>query len=141
MISIVPMEYLPFVWDDAEAHLRRFEKYSSGDYDVEEIWNEIQKGHQQLWIYVNDESEMIGAWTTRVFETPSKKLVEVFAVGGSNILTRENTREVMSMVEEFGKKNGCSVVQISGRRGWKKVLAPLGYEEKSIVIEKEIGHG
>ena len=140
MITSVPNEYLSMVWDSAGPLLEKIEEHSSENYTAKEIFNAILRGEQQLWIYIENKDEMIGAWTTRVFEVPGKRIVEICSIGG-NGMNRDRVEEVLVSMENFGKNHGCSMAQITGRRGWKRVLSPFGYEERSVVLEKEIDHG
>lgn len=39
-------------------------------------------------------------------------------------------------VEAIGRSLGCSEILIEGRKGWERVLKPLGYEPWSITVRK-----
>lgn len=39
-------------------------------------------------------------------------------------------------VEAIGRSLGCSEILIEGRKGWERVLKPLGYEPWSVTVRK-----
>lgn len=41
-------------------------------------------------------------------------------------------------IEAFGRLIGCSEMLVEGRRGWEKVLKPLGYEFFSVTMRKAL---
>ena len=43
-----------------------------------------------------------------------------------------------SSFETYAKELGCKVISLSGRRGWKKGLSDLGFQEAHVTLAKEI---
>jgi hypothetical protein len=46
-------------------------------------------------------------------------------------------RELIEMAPKlmaWGKKMGCTDATIEGRLGWERVLAPLGFEKKAVLL-------
>lgn len=41
-------------------------------------------------------------------------------------------------LEYTAKGNQCTIIQCEGRRGWKKILEPLGYIEDSVLFIREV---
>lgn len=38
-------------------------------------------------------------------------------------------------VSDWARANGCGRVTIAGRKGWERVMAPLGYRTKTLLVK------
>lgn len=62
------------------------------------------------------------------------KLMHWFLVGGD----KDEIKSMESPMIEFARANGCGGVSNAGREGWKRELAPMGYEYSCTVLFKRI---
>jgi hypothetical protein len=136
VITSVPKHYFHVVWDEAKEHLLRFERMTGGKYDVDDLGKMILEEKQQLWIVADNGNEIVGAVVTQVFDTPNKKIMEIFACAGNGM--DEYLYEIMKELEEFARLNYCDLIRVEGRKGWSKVLKPYGFEETSIIVERRL---
>lgn len=61
---------------------------------------------------------------TQCVEESNGRCLHVWLAGG-------DLRDILKLkpgVEAWGRAQGCSHVTLSGRKGWRRVLAPLGFE-------------
>jgi len=89
-------------------------------------------GKSLLWISWTG-CTIVGAVITELWQTPSKKVCGVIAVGGRGL---DNCRSGLKRIEEFAKDEGCDVVRFCGRKAWARVLPD--YKQPWITLEKNI---
>ena len=53
----------------------------------------------------------------------------------------EITGELTTQAEAWARDNGCTAAVVESREGWKRALAPLGYEPHQLVLRKEFRDG
>ncbi|MGO4831302.1 hypothetical protein AB4144_03235 [Rhizobiaceae sp. 2RAB30] len=115
-----------------ERYCRRFATYET----VSNIIKECAGGGRQLWI-VTDE-------TGRVVLTPITEIVTIDATGKKQLLLAEvggeRLRECMPLLKEIeewaAREHGVTESQLVGRKGWKRLLEPLGYAEAAVIWRK-----
>lgn len=101
--------------------------YSGGTHDWYDIVHGVMGGTLQLWPAPN------GALVTEVLTYPRKRVVNVFLGGG-------DMGELTAMHEkiiEWAKGQGCTAARLSGRDGWRRAFAPLGWTPLYQTLEKE----
>lgn len=145
MFSIVPEEYLELIEEEIEPLLERAAGRTNGFYSIYDLIGFIYGKSHQLWIVADDDSKRILAiLMTTIRESLKKRILDLqFAasVEDSGSLLKD-FREVMNdELDNFAVINNCDAIQIEGRRGWKKVMEPVGYKEVAVVLEKEVTHG
>ncbi len=115
-----------------ERYYRRFATYET----VSNTIIECAEGGRQLWI-VTDE-------TGRVVLTPITEIVTTDATGKKQLLLAEvggeRLRECMPLLKEIeewaAREHGVTESQLVGRKGWKRLLEPLGYAEAAVIWRK-----
>jgi hypothetical protein len=103
-------------------------EYSGGTHTTTDIAHAVLKGTMQLWPGER------GCAVTEIVVYPSKKVLHVFLAAGE----MDQIVDMQESAEEWGKAQGCTAMTIAGRKGWSRVLANHGYEEKFVTLAKEI---
>ena len=75
-----------------------------------------------------------GCIVTEIVVYPRVKAINIFLAGGE----LDQILDMDADVKAWAKDQGCTVAQMSGRLGWKKPLAPLGWELQHANFQKEI---
>ena len=88
----------------------------------------VISGKMQLWAAEK------GCIVTEIIVYPNKKVLHFFLGGGK----LEQITDMESDIMKWAKSQGCNEMSVAGRRGWKKALKNLGWEEKIIILHKEI---
>lgn len=115
-----------------ERYCRRFATYET----VSNIVRECAEGRRQLWL-VTDEAG-------RVILTPITEIVTIDATGKKQLLLAEvggeRLRECMPLLKEIeewaAREHGVTESQLVGRKGWKRLLEPLGYAKAAVIWRK-----
>ncbi|BCH22470.1 hypothetical protein [Mesorhizobium sp. L-8-3] len=124
------------LWPDViaclERYCRRFGTYET----VSNIVRECAQGRRQLWLVFDEAGQVI--------LTPITEIVTIDATGKKQLLLAEvggrRLRECMPLLKEIeewaAREHGTTECQLVGRKGWKKLLEPLGYAEAAVIWRK-----
>jgi len=93
-----------------------------------DVAEKVISGHLQLWPAEK------GCVVTEIIVYPNKKVLHFFLAGGE----LEQITDMQDDIIEWAKAQGCQEMSLSGRLGWKKALKNLGWEQKSVILQREI---
>ena len=101
----------------------------SGDRaDIEEVLYDLERGHAQQWNTLNSTA------ITQIVDYKTYRSLNIWLAGGD----LDEILDMLPDAEEFAKDHGCSLIEITGRRGWKRALRPFGFKEEAVVLTKEL---
>lgn len=109
-------------------------KHSHGERTLAQTISDIEDGIAQLWVYIEDNQHLCTV-VTRVVQYPNKLGCVIEYAGGESIL---KVIDDIKTIEDWAKERGCTDLRILGRKGWSKVLANKGYENRYTIIGKEL---
>ena len=90
----------------------------------------VVAGDGKLW--ATDKAAMV----TRVCLYPGgAKVVRSLATAGD---LKEILETLTPQIEAWAKENGCTHSLVEGRDGWRKALAPFGYQHHQTILIKEL---
>ena len=123
---------LDHVWPHVVPHVSRFCETPQLT-TPERIRSDIESGIKQLWAASSDGS-VVGVLVTEVYESGRGNVCCIWAACGS-VGTAE-LRPVFAHVETWAREIGCTVLEVRGRRGWKRVLPD--FIETGVLLEKDL---
>ena len=85
-------------------------------------------------IGVFDGDEIKGAMTVSFSNLPNDRVAFITAIGGRNITSRDTFEQFKAILKTFGATKVQGSVRQSVARLWRK----LGFQERSIIVEKKI---
>ena len=131
-VSRVYTKDIETMWPFIEGYMKKAAKYTYGRFEAEDIKEGLLKNPQQLWVAFNDK-KIYGAVVTEVTKYPRMTALTVHFLAGIEF---ESWKEPMlKLVQQFGKDNGCKLIDSYGRPGWEKVWANYGYTKRFIFYE------
>lgn len=95
---------------------------------LDDVRADLEARRAHLWL--GERSAMVTTITD--YPAAGERLIECWLAGGE-------MAEILSMtpvIEDWGRKVGCTQAQVCGRRGWVRQLAPLGYEHTATTVRK-----
>ena len=132
--TIVASATVGYIWPLVEKYVKSGFEWGRGDETYEDVVAQINAGDAQLWV-LHHNAEVRGAGVTRVVTMRTgRKICACIAYGGADLA---DCKYILKDVERFAKRNGCTAVRITGRRGWA-VLKECGYKEPFMCLEKEL---
>ena len=103
---------------------------------VEDVRVAAKFGDMQLWIAFDAENKIIGCGVTAISEYPSRRLLTVLFIAGSNFRSWRN--EMIEILSRWGRDNQCSGLEAYGRNGWSKMLESYNIKRGLTMMEKDI---
>ena len=100
-------------------------------HDFVDIVDGVISGHMQLWPGER------GCAVTEILVYPNKKIFHVFLAGGDQGYGINQIMDMHDDAIEFAKRNDCQGMTVSGRAGWKKILAERGWKQQFVTLAKE----
>lgn len=99
-----------------------------GTHTMDDVLAEIQAGSAQLWAFERS------AVVTQLAAYPKGSALRVWLAGGD----LEELTDNIHILDDFGRDHGCVRIEIDGRKGWQRTLAPFGYRPERVVLVKEL---
>lgn len=87
-----------------------------------------------VWAIIRD-SELKGLMLTYI---SSDIVLNGSVIMDPHSMIEEDLEEMDAVVTEHAKKNNCKIIEISGRRGWEKLIKKYGYEFSMTLMHKVI---
>ncbi len=132
----VKREYLEESWGAVEHYIAETLKYDDGRYGLEHIYEELQRGTMNLWVFYNNKSGHIeGAMITEHCEFPLKKVLSISFLAGDNFA---NIAPLFKEFSAWCASKGYASIEIMGRIGWDRKLGKMGFEKLFTVMRKTL---
>lgn len=117
-------------WFWIEPLLKRVE---NPDWKLSHVKADLKSAKAQLWALVNHCHAPQGIVVTRIENFHDRRYGLVWISAGKGL---EHVPMMLGHIEKWFKDKGCAYSEVSGRRGWEKVLP--GYELKAVTLIREL---
>jgi len=115
-------------WPRCKAWIEAALEHADGAYTIEDVEASIAAGDMALL------SGPVCALVFEIMEFPRLRALNIILAGGD----LDQIKTLDPVLIDIARGHDCTRIYLSGRRGWLKALAPLGYGELSAVASKEI---
>lgn len=133
---VVPKDKIDMLWNTVEPMLAMATEHSSDRYSTIKIFNDLMEDKKLLWILVDENDTIKVALTTSVEDYPGVRALRVGFAGGEDFLN--NLEPMRKAIKEFGASVGCTKLEVLGRKGWERVLTPMGFKFSYLCMEEDI---
>ena len=103
-------------------------------YNANDLVKRVVKGTSDLWIAYDKDEEIKGCFVIGFAYYPQATGILTEAMSADDF----DFKNAVPKIEEYYKELGYKFSEMTGRRGWEKVMAPLGYEFKTITLRKRL---
>lgn len=128
---VVPRANVDQVWPGVAEMIDEAYKFAD-EIMPHDMLDQLRSGHRQLWVVWNGEA-IIAAVMTRIIQLRSCRAVQITAAGGTAV---ELWKDLITLIEDFARNEGCRKVTIEGRPGWERLYPD--YRRARVVIEREV---
>ena len=98
-----------------------------------ETGKKIINKESDFWISTDGDDNIMGCLIIGFGQMPRGKGICAEAIEG-----KFDFYKLVPMLEKYYKKLGFNFFEMSGRKGWEKIMKPLGYEFKTITLRKKL---
>jgi len=102
-------------------------------YTANDLAERVITNQSNLWVSVDKHEKIKGCLIIGFGEFPQSKGICAEAISGIFDFSI-----LVPMLEKYYKAIGYEFFEMTGRKGWEKIMEPLGYEFKSITIRKRL---
>lgn len=123
-------------WPVAMPFLQKvLDKTEEDEYDVEHILERVEEETLALFLMLDTTGKVTGAYTIAVNVLPKMRFATIVHCGADNL---EDVVACYPRMESYALANGAKKINLIGRKGWKKVVEPLGFKERLTTYEKKL---
>ena len=134
----VPSDDVERHWEHMLQFLRPAIERSNGRWSANDVLNEIESGRLQAWALI-DGPLLYGVGVTEIHQYPGCRVLTCLWLGG---VEAHKWLDVLDKtVSEWAIGEGCTRMEIVGRKGWERLGARLGFAPSYVFFEKELGRG
>lgn len=120
----------PEAWGFVERAIQR----GGSLFSVADLKKACEARDMQFWAGF-ERGRCVGVLITEIRDWSGKRVCEIVACG-HELIGHETAGECLATIEAWAKTNGCSSVQVSGRKGWERRLP--GYAFAFVTLRKEL---
>ena len=135
-VSIVPPDRVADCWEEVAPLLQPAVDRSGGRFLIEDVYHLLAIGENQLWV-IFEEGKIVACCTTAFTEYPQKRMLTGQFLGGNNL--KDWAPKLEQVLERWGRDHGCAGIELTGRKGWVRVLGKLGWDLTFYITEKNYG--
>jgi len=141
-VLLTPQQVLN-VWPLIEAGIDKALSHGIDEMSVFDLFKDAINGNIFVWVGLDEDNKIVCSATLRFLTYPSVKTCQIITstAHGTPLKQIEIDHRVF---EDFAKKNGCSHIQVWGRKGWQRRLQNLSsrqgnkYKTQYYVYDMEI---
>ncbi len=137
MIIAVPEGEIDHVWPMVSVLLKPAVDLDTGRHALDDVKRDLTECKRQLWAAILD-GTCVAVVVTGIAQYPGRTICQAQYGGGSRL--DDWLPDILNVVEEWAGQIGCSAIEVVGRRGWVRKLAPYGFSHERVFIEREIPH-
>lgn len=141
-VLLTPPEVL-HVWPSIEADIDKALSHGIDEMSVFDLFKDAINGTVFVWITLDRDSRIVCTTTLRFLAQKNVKTCQIIT-NTTNGVPLKQIEHDHRLFEDFAKKNGCSHLQVWGRKGWLRRLQSLSsrqgnkYKTQYYVFDMEI---
>ena len=130
-VILVSTENIPTIWDNV---IPLLELSQNGDRElsIDDFFESLMEERMHLWIALEGK-ELLACMITQFATHPQKRALRIIFLGGEGM---DKWIDHMHMVEDFALINGCTSLEVWGRKAWLRILKD--WECKYHIITKDL---
>jgi hypothetical protein len=102
-------------------------------YNADDLVKRVIDKTSDFWISVDKDENIKGSFVIGFGYMPRSRGISAEAISG-----KFDFSVIVPVVEKYYKNLGFDFFEMTGRKGWEKVMEPLGFDFKTITIRKEL---
>ena len=132
-VAIVNSEDVPMIWDNI-IPLMEPSQNEQRELSIDDFFDRLMEGEMQLWVAIEGK-EIIACMISQFATFPQKRVLRIIYISGEGM---DRWIENFPMVEDFALMNGCTFLEVWGRKAWIKILKEWDWECNYHIITKDL---
>lgn len=137
MFSGIEKTFIPSIWSHILPLLEKVLNRDPGRYTTESVLDDLLNERLQLWLGYEDFEDIKDLRIdiiaiTKIGQFHAKKVLFIEMISGTKLY---KWIENLDMIRKWGTDNGCTSLEFTARKGFRKYLRPLNFKEKLILYE------
>ena len=128
----VPSRQVGDVWPDVLELVEQALAHGGGRYAPEDFFEALLRREMQLWT-VRTGDRLIGLAITELRNYPRQRRCRYLLLAGDGF---EHWQHLQRDIENWARANGCTAMEMCGRRGWERKLR--GWRATHLEMTREI---
>lgn len=128
-------ERLMHFWPAIAAELDQLQFLWADYWTKDVLLNGADCGRFQIWAAGKDMSASV-ILLSQIIVYPASTVFQVFLAFGNRL--EEMLPMIVATLEQFARRNGCSSVEIVGRKGWERKLRADGYRLDTVCVKRSL---
>lgn len=104
-----------------------------------DVFQSLIRGDYTLWLAIENDV-VVMAFVAEIIQHPLTRTVRIPFLGSIDHTISLWLEEGLKALEDYGRMNDCSAVELYGRQGWNKMISPFGYKVEASIYQKKIGY-
>jgi hypothetical protein len=126
-------------WPGIKGYVAEALAHGTGRMGPDDVLRYLVSGEMQAFIVFDaDAAKLLAVLVTEVMDYPTARVLDLALCAGERL---DLWISALPWLEGFAKQAGCTQMQVHGRAGWSRVLAPRGFREAARVLLKGVRHG
>ena len=130
-VILVTPENIPTIWDNV-IPLLELSQNGERELSIDDFFESLMEERMHLWIALEGK-ELLACMITQFATPPQKRALRIIFLGGEGM---DKWIDHMHMVEDFALINGCTSLEVWGRKAWLRILKD--WECKYHIITKDL---
>ena len=132
-VILVSPENIPTIWGNV-IPLMEPSQNEQRELSIDDFLDRLMDGEMQLWVAIEGK-EIIACMISQFATFPQKRVLRIVYISGEGM---DRWIENFPMVEDFALMNGCTFLEVWGRKAWIKILKEWDWECKYHIITKDL---
>ena len=132
----MPSEAVKHVWKNVEEILKKSVSTVKDKANMIDVLKGVFDDVYVLWVVMDEEDNIIAAFTTRLLVYPQRKGLALDWVGGTRMKEWED--QLINTMRKYANELGCSHLEGYGRKGWGRALKKYGFYPEYIAYRMEL---
>lgn len=135
-ITMVPHDQIDKVWREVEETIAKSIPYCRNRFTIADVYIDLVKGDQTLWLAFDDNAHIYGAVTIRIVDYPNCRALRLETLGGHNV--RRWLRDGFAAMTAYAKEYDCQKIEAFGRPQWGRFFNRLGLKPFAVQYEHNL---
>ncbi len=135
-VSLVPAEAVGHVWKDVERVLEKSVDTVKDKAEMIDVLVGVCDGTYVLWVVMDEQDDIVAAFTTRLLVYPQRKALALDWVGGARMKEWED--QLIDTMRSYANELECSHLEGYGRKAWGRALKKYGFYPEYIAYRMEL---